>query len=105
MNDRRIFAAEFEHDRRQVFCCRRHDDLGHCRAAGEKDVVPRLFQQCGRFRNGAEDDRKRLAVQVLWKMSRAMTSAVAADTSEGLMTAALPAEIAATNGDNVSMTG
>ena len=37
--------------------------------------------------------------------NRAMTSAVATDTSEGLMTAAFPPEIAAISGDNVSITG
>src|SRR5260370_11959729 len=37
--------------------------------------------------------------------NRASTSEVATDTSEGLMTAALPPEIAAINGDNVSITG
>src|SRR5215469_8968669 len=35
----------------------------------------------------------------------AITSAVAAATSEGLMTAAFPPEIAAISGDNVSITG
>ena len=70
MNDGRILAAEFEHDRRQVFCCRGHDDLGHCRAAGKKDVVPRLFQQRGGFRNGAEHNGKRFAVEVFRKIAR-----------------------------------
>src|SRR6266704_4011874 len=36
---------------------------------------------------------------------RAIASAVAGETSEGLMTAQLPAEIAATNGDNVRIRG
>ena len=38
-------------------------------------------------------------------MSRAIAPAVATDTSEGLMTAAFPPEIAAISGDNVSITG
>src|SRR5206468_9061344 len=36
---------------------------------------------------------------------RAIASPVAGETSEGLITAQLPAAIAATNGDNVSMIG
>ena len=64
MNDGRIFAAEFEHDRRQVLCRRGHDDLGDCRSAGEKDVVPLLFQERGGLGDRAEDNGKRFSVEV-----------------------------------------
>src|SRR5260370_22302354 len=63
--DGRILSPEFEHDWCQVLRCRSHDDLGHCRAASEKDVIPLLFEQCGGFGDRAEDDRKRLAIKVL----------------------------------------
>src|SRR3954447_3656222 len=58
MNNRRIFAAELEHDRRQVLCRSGHDDLRYRGPASKKDVVPRLFEQCGRFRNGTEHNGK-----------------------------------------------
>jgi hypothetical protein len=36
----------------------------------KKDVVPRLFEQRGRFRNGTEHDRKRFAIEILRKEPR-----------------------------------
>src|SRR5207302_2923630 len=57
VNNRRIFAAELEHDRRQVLCRSGHDDPRYRGPASKRDVVPRLFEQCGRFRNGVEHDR------------------------------------------------
>ena len=69
MNDGRILAAEFEHDRREVFCRRGHDDLRDCGAAGKKDMVPWLFKQCGGFRHCAENNGKRFAVEVFWQVA------------------------------------
>src|SRR5438128_7165148 len=65
MNNRRIFAAELEHDRCKVLCSSGHDDLRYRGSASKKDMVPRLFEQCGRFRNGTEHDRKRFAIEIL----------------------------------------
>src|SRR6266568_294256 len=70
MDDGWIFSAEFEYDRRQLLSRRSHDDPGDRRPAGKKDVVPVLFEQCGGFGNRAENDRKRVAIQVLRKKSR-----------------------------------
>ena len=64
MNDGWAFPAQFEHDRRQSLRCGRHDQFGDGRAAGEKNVIPLLFQQRGGLGHRAEDDRKRAAVQI-----------------------------------------
>src|SRR5437899_2617316 len=53
-----------ESGRRQSFRCGRHDQFGDGRAAGEKNVIPLLFQQRGGLGRRTEDDRKRAAVQI-----------------------------------------
>src|SRR5947208_12499003 len=70
VNNRRIFAAELEHDRCQVLCRSGHNDLRYCGSAGEKDVVPLLFQQRGGLGDRAEHNGKRLAVAVFRKEGR-----------------------------------
>src|SRR5205807_4679632 len=70
MNNRRIFAAELEHDRRQVLCRSGHDDLRYRGSASKKDMVPRLCQQRGGLGDRAEHNGKRLAVEVFRKEAR-----------------------------------
>src|SRR5437588_8239319 len=64
VNNRRIFAAELEHDRCQVLCRSGHDDLRYHGSASEEDVIPLLFQQRGGLGDRAEHNGKRLAVEV-----------------------------------------
>src|SRR5438874_13513692 len=54
VNNRRIFAAELEHDRCQVLCRRGHDDLRYRGSASEEDVIPLLFQRSEERRVGKE---------------------------------------------------
>src|SRR5207245_7038230 len=70
VNNRRIFAAELEHDRCQVLCRSRHDDLRYRGSASEEDVIPLLFQQRGGLGDRAEHNGKRLAVEVFRKGAR-----------------------------------
>src|SRR5438874_1946732 len=70
MNNRRIFAAELEHDRGQVLCRSGHDDLRYRGSASKKDMVPRLCQQRGGLGDRAEHNGKRLAVEVFRKEAR-----------------------------------
>ena len=104
VDDGRALPAELEHHGRQVLRRGGHDHLGNRRSAGEEDVVPLLFQQRGGLGPRAEDDGEGVASSYCGR-NRAITSAVAGATSEGLMTAAFPPAIAAISGDRVSISG
>ena len=55
-HDHRIFAAEFEHDRRQVFRRRFSHALAGVHAAGEHDLVDTSFDERSAGRSIASDD-------------------------------------------------